>query len=161
VIFYKLQPTKHVFATTVSGLISGGNPSLVNEFGTAITFTSGKPPTIFSGFGTTIPSSKYFMYTVNDTTTSRKGNVARFQITYEDISLNQWQTFILLPLNTPIRVYVSRSTLINEFITKQGLSAATAAACPFDTYTNLYISALVPNAATLVDGLVEFDYQKS
>ena len=49
----------------------------------------------------------------------------------------------------------------NEFITKQGLSAATAAACPFDTYTNLYISALVPNAATLVDGLVEFDYQKS
>ena len=101
------------------------------------------------------------MYTVNDATTSRKGNVARFQITYEDVSLNQWQTFILLPLNTPIRVYVSRSTLINEFITKQGLSAATAAACPFDTYTNLYISALVPNAATLVDGLVEFDYQKS
>lgn len=157
-IFNELKATRHVFATTTTGVITGTAPNLVNEFGTAISYPTDKPPVIFPGYITT--SNKYFMYLFNDTTTSRKAILSRLAINIETAGgLITGSFFILLPSNVPIRIFVSESTIKSEAI-KNGMAQGDADAFNWTNPARLYIQAAVPAQGTLVDGLVEFEYQQ-
>ena len=157
-IFNELKATRHVFATTATGVITGTAPALVDEFGTAITYPTNKPPVIFPGLME--QSKKYFMYLFNDTTTSRKAILSRLIIAFEDAnSIISGTVLILLPSNMPIRIFVSEKTIRSEAV-KNGMAQGDADAFNWTDPAKLSIQAALPGQGTLVDGLVEFEYQQ-
>lgn len=95
--------------------------------------------------GIITPSNKYYMYCLNDTTTTRKAHYVRvnIDITYSDSSTES--ITLTLPANTPVRTFIPAKSL--QIPTGQ-------------TISSIAVTGFAPTAGTIADMYVEFDYTK-
>ena len=139
--FYKLTVTKCIM----------GNPSLfgatifngLSSPNTAVNIASGDEGklSVFNGFNG--PSTKYFMYCVNDTASTRRTNVVRVTIAVNFSDLSNQSISIIIPANVPVRVQVPSSLI--TIPSGQSISS-------------IAFASTLPTAPTLIDGYIEFNY---
>lgn len=90
-------------------------------------------------------SKKYFMYCVNDTTTSRRTNVITltFEVYFSDTTS---QAVVLnIPANTFIKVHIPLSIISIP---------------PGETIDSIDLIGVTPGIATILDAFVEAEYQR-
>ena len=138
--FYKLTVTKCIIGNPTLAGTSVFNGLLNPNTSINVTGTEGQL-SVFNGFNG--PSTKYFMYCINDTTTTRRTNVVRVttNINFSDLSVQSID--IIIPANVPVRVQVP-SSLIN-IPSGQSISS-------------ISFGGSFPTAPTLIDGYIEFSY---
>jgi hypothetical protein len=111
-IFYKLKPISQVF----SGSLGASAPSLVNQAGTVVNYTSGFPPTVIPELFNPI-SKQYCMYSVSDATLTGKATFTRLSITWT-VTITEITAAVvipvLIPIGIPFRMYMTRTLWNSE-----------------------------------------------
>jgi len=135
----KLHITKCVIGNV--NLVSGPWFNGLDSPNTSISTGAGAAA-VFNGFLNN--STKYFMYLINDTTTTRRTTVVKLilNVVYSDLSIQSFE--LLVPTNVFIRVHVPPSFL--------SIPAG-------QTITEITLNSTTPSSPTLIDAFVEAEYR--
>lgn len=138
--FYKLTVTKCIIGNPALNLASIFNGLLNPNTSVNVTGTEGQL-SVFNGFNG--PSTKYFMYCVNDTASTRRTNVVRVLTTVFFSDLSTQDIAIFIPANVPVRVQVPSSLI--TIPSGQSISS-------------IAFASTLPTSPTLIDAYIEFSY---
>jgi hypothetical protein len=138
--FHKLRITKCILGNVT--LLSGNYFDGLNDPNSPLTGPPGLQP-VFEGVLQN--SKKYFMYCVNDTTSSRKNNVISltFDITFSN------ETTQAVTLNIPANTFVKVHIPLSLITIPSG-----------QTITNTALVTVIPSVGTVLDAFVEAEYQR-
>jgi hypothetical protein len=154
-IFYKLKPEKTIIGwntgNPASSSLAGISTTLVDEFGTVLTYPADNPPTYSEFPGLETVSLKYVSFSLNDSGTSRQIKTIRISLGYGDALGNSASVPFLIPANKPIRIHIPL-TVINSAIVSGGMT--------YESVTKKFLDAVNPNQGSLADVMTVYSYQQ-